>query len=378
MGNNRCKKTIICSTNIDVTDFFTGPGEISRSFHYFSNAQDWYFSRSHSFSDYEGLKNVKPKVDKLGSKFRCKLEKWFGIVNFLLRNRSSNVVHLVFPSLALSILEIVLCRSVLSSYSLRVVGYDSFFRMNFLNFKKPLKFSTKIKLFARLVMHYFKELRIALLADEIFFVSNRCIRSFLCRFPWAYKKVFLLPLLPQFEENITSSSSERSVPNQELPNCGKKKLVVLGRYLSEWMLYDFHVKRSVLFEMQEHFDITVIGRGSKVMLNRYPELSGITPCEWLDDFDEYFKSGDLIVIYGPETASGVQTKLQKVILYGNCVFANSAIDVCDDLGHLMTGYKDVSELPQLLKTIHFNDPPFLEKFSTYSTPQISVYREIIL
>ena len=378
MGNNKCKKIVICTTNIDVTDFSTGPGEISSSFNDFSNSQDWHFSQSHSFSDYESLKKVKPRAEELGIKLKYKFNKWSGIVSFLLKNRSSNVVHLVFPSLALSILEIMVCRLVSSSYSLRIIGYDSFFRMNFLNFKKPLKPSTKIKLFARLIMHYFKELRMALLADELFFVSNGCIRSFLCRFPWAHKKVFLLPLLPQFEEKLTRSSSECTVANQELLNCGKKKLVVLGRYLSEWMIYDFHVKRSVLSKMQEHFDITVIGRGSEVMLSRYSELSGITACEWLEDFDEFFKSGDLIVIYGPETASGLQTKLQKVILYGNCVFANSAIDVGKDLGDLMTSYKDVSELPQLLKTIHFNELTYLEKFATYSSAQIDIYREITL
>lgn len=378
LGNDESNKTVICTTNIDVTDFSTGPGEISRAFSDFSNVQSWYFSQPNSFVDYENLKRVKPKNEEISKKIKHRVEKWSRILGFLLENRSSNLVHIVFPSLALSIPEIIFFRLVSSSYSLRVVGYDSFFRMNFLNFRKPLKLFTKVKIFARLIMHYLKELLIAIFANEVFFVSNGCIQSFLYRFPWAHKKVFLLPLLPKIDKRLTTSTSKRTFLNTENQNYGKRRLVVLGRYLSEWMIYDFHVKRSVLSKIQEHFDITVVGRGAEVMLNQYSELSGVTACEWLQDFDEFFKSGDFIVVYGPETGSGVQTKLQKVILYGNCVFANSAIDVGEDLGHLMTGYKDVSELPKLLKTIHFNDLSDLEKCSSYSATQINIYSEITL
>ena len=259
--NNIDQNITLCSTNINVSDHSNGPGEIAKALIHYASGNDWHFDCKGQITTFQNFDFAATK----GSTGAFSRHRWRERIRFIRENRGKNLTHIIFPSLV-AFLDTLIFRCLFRSYRLKVIGYDSFYQMNLFNLKKKIRPITKAKLFLRLVLHYMRELRLALFADEIFFVADGCIRSFTGRFAFAENKVRELPLKPFAQLGLHAAPEQ---DKQFKGNPGSVRVVVLGRFLTEWLIADF-LNEDVLSQLQSH--LRSIYLAVKDMILKCPEL----------------------------------------------------------------------------------------------------------
>lgn len=333
--------------------FFDGPEEIADSLLEYSDLSESVVLFGGKIYDWDGFLSV--------SRVCFPIFKYAFINDIALmkqifsKERPSEI--LMFNYLNMPLLSILLAK--LFRIKVKIIGYDSFSRMYHLLYKS----TNKLSHLARWYYYGLLEFYGSILGCQFFLVSLDCMRQ--GHFFNKFRTTSLLPLKPRvskFEESVWKPARE---------------VIVCGRFISEWMVADFRRKVHLIeYLSKEGYSIIVQGRGAeeivrKYGLNRYSNISSI---DWLDDFDSFYRGRHAVVIYNQEFGSGVQTKAQKILAFGNCLIMNRTLSAgsFDGVENLIQ-YGDISEIHHLISAITENQ--YHPVSVAYEDEEIKVYEQ---
>ena len=339
--------SVFCLSNMDLNDFSSGPGSISVALSEIESYSGWYFVGRSFCCDYSGYQSVR-RMSSQRSRFYGYFVKILKFFELRRRFGPHRVILLVYPSLAFSVVDFVLISFFFGRPLVRVIGYDSFYFMNLNNLNKAKMLWPELKLRLNLLRHYLLEFIYLNIAEECYFVSDRCIEDVGGRFGWARDKIYRLPLKPFV--NLNTQDRVASVPRRRPRGCGRDGVLVLGRFLSPWMVSDFYEKVMVLSELSKNYDVIVLGAGARSVVENCDYLINVVPLEWIDDFDGFLFEKSWTVLYGPESASGIQTKLQKAVALNNRVVVNYKIDVGPDFDQFVERYSAPGQILDIVRS----------------------------
>jgi len=212
---------------------------------------------------------------------------------------------------------------ICGSRRVSVIGYDSITRTMALNYKRAL---TKNKLVwaARFSKYFLLELLFSILRVRFLFVSQFCVE---------YHKKLFSPVAPKAELLPTLPSDNKRPAREVLSN----KVYILGPCNSD---LDYHnLNQTLKLMLESGFtlgDLIFVGSGfHKFNKNEIYRIN------FVENFDKW--AGNLrhpIVSLRPR-APGIQTKIQRMLLLGNCVFCIDEIDVFPISNHLVRPLREL-------------------------------------
>ena len=76
---------------------------------------------------------------------------------------------------------------------------------------------------------------------------------------------------------------------------------------------------------------------------------------YVEDFDYFFSKNDRIVLFNRINTPGIQTRLQKIIMYNNLVYRHKDIDVGDYLNALSRNITDLKNIKENNNQVKLED-----------------------
>ncbi len=223
-----------------------------------------------------------------------------------------------------------------------VIGYDSFYRENLIKMKKQKNIIKKIRFFLKSITLYFIEYLASKASDKIYLVSKECINFSKNKVDKTgpYKH---FPLLPKINKSLFIKNKKFSYSN----------ILIIGPFITEIDIIDLKINLALISNMKSIENIHFFGKNS----NQAKNISGYPGkiYEYIDEFDSFFSQNEDIVIYNRINTPGIQTKLQKIIMYNNLVFCHSEIDVGDDLKSFCYDIKECLEMKSHHRQVNLED-----------------------
>lgn len=199
-----------------------------------------------------------------------------------------------------------------------VIGYDSYYRENLIKMKKQKKFLKKIRFFFKTIALKFVEYLASIASDKIYLVSKEDINFSKNKVnkKGAYK---YFPLLPKIKKDLFTKDKKFNYAN----------MLIIGPFVTEIDIIDLKINLDLISNVKFIENINFFGKNS----NQAKNISNFPgdAFEYVDDFDTFFSENLNIIIYNRINTPGIQTKLQKIIMYNNLVFCHTGIDVGNEL-----------------------------------------------
>ncbi len=221
----------------------------------------------------------------------------------------------------------------LDSPRIIVIGYDSYYRENLLKMKKQKKIFSKFYFYLKSILLRFVEYLASLISEKIYLVSEGCINFSRAKINQngQYQR---FPIIPKINKSLFKESKKYNY----------KDILIIGPFTTEIDMIDLKKNLMIISSLKHIENIHFFGKNSTQAKNnsKYPGKV----YEYLDDFDSFFSTNSDIIVYNRINTPGIQTKLQKIVMYNNLVFCHSGIDVGDDLKPYCY---DITELTHLKK-----------------------------
>ena len=256
-------------------------------------------------------------------------EMYFLIANMNTIFRYKKIVIFSYYSSPIILMILKIFKAV--DIRLITIGYDSFHREYKTKLNKENYFLHRVPYFIKSSVMLLIEYIASKASDKVFLVSDSCI-------DFSKKNInkngpyYKFPIIPEIDNNLI-------LPDKKISH---DDLIIVGPFITN---ADFSDLRSNLKELakykKEIKSISFFGKGSD-RAKRLSSYSG-TSYEYLDDFDVFFSYNTKVIIYNRINTPGVQTKLQKIILYSNLVFSNGPTDVGVHLSSYLYDINDFKE-----------------------------------
>ncbi len=223
-----------------------------------------------------------------------------------------------------------------------VIGYDSFYRENIIKMKKQKRFLKKIRLFFKSMTLKFVEYLASVASDKIYLVSKDCV-------DFSKNKVNrrgsynCFPLLPKIKLDLFIKDKEFDFAN----------MLIIGPFVTDIDTIDLKINLDLISNVKSIKSINFFGINSNQVkkFSNYPGKA----FEFVDDFDSFFSKNSSVIIYNRISTPGIQTKLQKIIMYNNLVFCHTGIDVGNELNAYCYDIKDCISAKDYHRQIKLED-----------------------
>ena len=282
--------------------------------------------------------NVKPKI-KIPF-LHIHREIFFLLNNFKKIKSYKTIVIFSFYSCPLILFLIKIIKKI--KPRIIIIGYDSYYRENIIKMKKQKSFLKKIQFFFKSLTLNFVEYLASISSDKIYLVSKECVDFSINKVnkQGSYK---CFPLLPKINKDLFIKDKDFDYKN----------LLIIGPFITEIDMIDLKINLDLISNLKFIENIHFFGKDSykAKSISSYP---GET-YEYIDDFDSYFSQNSNVIIYNRINTPGIQTKLQKIIMYNNLVFCHSGIDVGNELNAFCHDIKDCINLKDYRKQVNLED-----------------------
>ena len=223
-----------------------------------------------------------------------------------------------------------------------IVGYDSFYRENIIKMKKHTNKIKMLPYFIKSMLLKFIEYLASIACDNIYLVSEKCIKfsreRINHRAPYKH-----FPIIPVINKKLVNDNK----------NFDKKRILIIGPFRTEIDIIDLLKNLELISTLDFIERIDFFGENSEKAksFSKYPG----SIYTYVDDFDAFFSKNESIVLYNRVNTPGIQTKLQKILMYNNLVYCHKDIDVGVYLNHLLTDINKISDVSQNKKQVKLED-----------------------
>ncbi|MDC0444487.1 hypothetical protein OAM78_04055 [Alphaproteobacteria bacterium] len=252
-----------------------------------------------SLDRFAKTKNVRPRLGVIRS---CVA---FVLVLFRLNRRIRGVV--IFGTF--NFRYYLASRLLLRGVKVTVIGYDCFTKTWLMNLKKSSGIEL-VRFVLRFCIYFLKESAILMSGGKLLLVSKRCSDFMQMFFTCSPSQLGILSTMP------TPCAGTKKI-------CSSRKVILLGPCKSG---LDKHNCSSVLRTLKSNGflndDIILFGDGFFDV-----SLRGMERIDFVENFGEWATKNSYVLVSLRAGAPGIQTKVQNLLLSGNVIFADGAIDV---------------------------------------------------
>ena len=126
----------------------------------------------------------------------------------------------------------------------------------------------------------------------------------------------------------------------------------MGPFITDIDVIDLRINMKLISELNftERVDFLEKIRKSEALI-QLPRFV----YSYVEDFDHFFSKNDRIVLFNRINTPGIQTRLQKIIMYNNLVYRHKDIDVGDYLNALSRNITDLKNIKENNNQVKLED-----------------------
>ena len=223
-----------------------------------------------------------------------------------------------------------------------IIGYDSFYRENRVKMQKQVKKHKQLPYYLKSLFLKFVEYLGSVASENIYLVSKKCIQFSKDRInPKGMYKHF--PIIPRINNNLLSINKSFKT----------NQILIVGPFITDIDVIDLRINMKLISELNFIERVDFFGKDSEKV--KHLSNSPGSVYSYVEDFDHFFSKNDRIVLFNRINTPGIQTRLQKIIMYNNLVYRHKDIDVGDYLNALSRNITDLKNIKENNNQVKLED-----------------------